>query len=123
MFIENFADFSDAIDKINTIVYDKMLKLMHKRNIYIIGCFESEDNKRVENKIIYYGFNPQMNILMLGGQFDKQDICLLPEMSGMDKTFQYNAGLMHYQDKLHPIIMPCGEIVSETVDEDEQSIF
>jgi len=123
VFIENFADFSDAIDKINTIVYDKMLKLMHKRNIYIVGCFEPEDNKRVENKIIYYGFNSQMNILMLGGQFDKQDICLLPEKMGMDKTFQYNAGLMHYQDKLYPIIMPCGEIAVETVDEDEQSIF
>ena len=60
---------------------------------------------------------------MLGGQFDKQNICDLPETSGLDNVLQYNLGLMSYKNSFHPILVPCGELILDETDEDDLSIF
>lgn len=123
LLIENFADFSMAIDSVNSIIYDRILQVAQRRNIYVVGCFEPDDDKRTNNKLLYSGFNQEKNVLLLGGQFDKQHLCVLPKTEGLDKILQFNMGLLCYQDRFHPIIMPCGELPQEEVDEDEQSIF
>ncbi len=121
--IENMAEFCKFTDNVSSIIFDKCFSLAQSCNIYIVAGFEPDDNKAVENRLLYYGFNPNGNILLFGGQFNKQDICVLPETAGLDKLLQYNVGIMNYRNRFHPILMPCGEIVAAETDEDEQSIF
>ncbi len=123
LLIENFADFSMAINSVNSIIYDRIFQVAQRRNIYVVSCFEPDDNKRTNNKLLYSGFNQEKNVLLLGGQFDKQQFCVLPKTEGLDKILQFNVGLLCYQDRFHPIIMPCGELPQEEIDKDEQSIF
>ena len=70
-------------------------------------------------------FNPQKHILLMGGQYDKQN--LVPKLPDeMRKKIQpepfYNKGLMVYNGNGYPIQMPCGDLrVKE--DPDFESIF
>ena len=121
--VESFADFCVSVDSISALVFDKCFSVAQRRNVYVIGCFEPEDYKRITSRSLYYGFNPEANIMLFGGQFEKQDICILPDAGNIKKVLPYNTGLMNYQGFFHPILMPCGELHSEEVDEDEQSIF
>lgn len=123
LLVECFADFCVSVDSISALVFDKCFCVAQRRNIYVIGCFEPEDHKRITSRSLYYGFNPEANIILFGGQFEKQDICILPDVGNLKKVLPFNSGLMNYQGLFYPILMPCGELHSEEVDEDEQSIF
>lgn len=124
IFIENYADFCNNVDAISSMVFDKIFSIAHKRNAYIVAFFEPDDSKSISNNLLYSSFNPEEMILLFGGQFDKQVICDLPiDISQASKTLQFNLGLMKYQNSYYPLLMPCGEVVSEIIDEDEQSIF
>lgn len=123
LLIENMADFCESMDTMSSLVFDKCFSVAQLRNIYVIACFEPDDYKRITSRLVYYSFNLDSNVMMFGGQFDKQDICTLPDVPDMGKMLQYNMCLMNYQSELHPLIMPCGELLSIEVDEDEQSIF
>lgn len=123
LIVENFADFCGSVDPISAMVYDKAFSLAQRRNIYVIGCFEPNDYERVESRMLYYGFNPEAHILMLGGNFDKQKICAFSKTEGLNKILPYNSGLMSYHNGFYPILMPCGELSFDEEDEDEQSIF
>ena len=123
LLIESYADFCAAVDKISALIIRECFRMAQRKNIYVICCFEPEDNQNIENRALYYGFNQEGNAILFGGQFDKQDVCLLPEIAGLNNSLPYNAGIMSYQSKLHPIIMPCGEMNVEEIDEDDQSVF
>jgi len=123
LFIENFADFCKSADNISALIFDKCFSIAQQCNIYVIGCFEPEDHNLITSRSLYYGFNPEAITLLLGGQFDKQDICVLPTTDGLDKVLQYNIGLMSYRNQFYPISIPCGELLIDEVDEDDQSIF
>lgn len=122
LIFESFADFCRAVDNISALIFSKSLTLTQKRNIYAVACFEEDDDKLLENRLLYDGFNPDRNILLLGGKFDKQTLCTLSDMDG-GKTLPYNVGIMHYRYQYHPILMPCGELINIDRDEDEESIF
>lgn len=123
LLIEDYADFCAAVDFVSTLIFDKCLSKAGMYNIYAVAGFAPGNAPFDKNRALYYGFNPDGNILLLGGRFDQQDICTLPEARGLEKALPYNVGLMYYQSKFHPILVPCGEIIAEEVDEDEQSIF
>ena len=61
---------------------------------------------------------------LLGGRLDRQDLVALPRgMQEPGKLLPYNRCVMQYQEALHPLLMPCGEIESIEPDEDTVSIF
>lgn len=123
LLFESFAEFCSAISSTSTLIYSQSFMFTQKRNIYVVACFEPEDYHKVKNRMVYDGFNPDRNVLMLGGQFDKQELCVLSGTVGLNQLLPYHTGLMHYKHQFYPILMPCGEVVSEEADEDEQSIF
>lgn len=120
---ENFADFCGSLDLLSRLVFTKALSIAQKRNVYAVAFFEPNDNERIDSRTLYYGFNPKGNILMLGGQFDKQDICIIDELKTIHQPLVINEGFLIYDNRFCPIKMPCGEIVVEEIDEDEKSIF
>lgn len=122
LFFESFADFCASLDLFSSIVFDKIFSTAQSRNIYVVACFEPEDYKQITSSTVYFGFNSEGNILLFGGQFDKQKIYPL-ESTAASNMLQFNAGIMHYQGQLHPIIMPCGELPTDEKYEDEESIF
>lgn len=124
LFIESFYDFSSILDDISSLVFDKLFQTAQKRNIYILACFETEEKKEIKNKTLYYGFNPDELIMLFGGNFDKQSICQinLPNINNAG-TLQFNVALMQYKKDIYPMLMPCGEIKTEDINEDKESIF
>ena len=121
--VENFADLCNRVDGISALMLDKCFSMTHYCNIYVVAFFEPDDYKNIGQRTLYYGFNPDRNVLLLGGQFDRQDICEMPQQLVIAKKLQFNTGLMSYKDNYYPILMPCGEVQTETVDEDEKDIF
>ena len=101
-----------------------MFSLAQKRNIYVISFFEPTEDNDVSN-LLYTTFNPDENIIMLGGNFDKQNICDLSRLdqSQLSAELPYNLGIMKYKGNFHPLLVPCGEIRKIIVDEDDQDIF
>ena len=118
LLIESFSDFCVSIDSISTLIYNKLFGEMQQANIYAVGCFEPDDYQQVQSRLLYYGFNPEGNTILFGGQFDKQRICDLPEYAPL-----YRAKQPHYKNRFHVLMMPCGEVGISEIDEDEQSIF
>ena len=122
LIVESYADFCKSADSISTLIYDKCFQMAQHQNIYVIGCFEPDDYKKITNRSLYFGFNPEANILLLGGQFEKQEICVLPSTSSMNQKFKYNVGVMNYRKQFYPVLIPCKNIKTEEC-EDDQSIF
>ena len=122
LLFENFADFCCAIGDILSEIYEKSFIFTQKRNIYVVAAFEPEDYTRPERRSVYDNFNPDGNILLLGGQFDKQVLCTISNTDAKS-TLPYNTGIMYYRHQYYPILMPCGELTENDVDEDEESIF
>lgn len=125
LLIESYADFCEAVDSISAMLYDKCFSVAQRRNIYVIGGFEPDDYSHVESKMLYSSFNPDMNVVLLGGQFSKQRACALPDIATVtaDKLLPCNTGLICYQNRFHPLVIPRGELPAEEMDEDEKSIF
>jgi hypothetical protein len=122
--VESFADMCSVLDSISVLVLDKLFRDAQKRNIYVMGFFEPDDSKRANAKILYSGFNPDGNIMLFGGQFDKQILCDVQiEKNQAQPLLEYNLCLMKYKKKFHPLLMPCGEVASENIDSDAESIF
>ncbi len=103
-------------------IYKKSFIFTQKRNIYVVAAFEPEDYTRPKRRSVYDNFNPDGNILLLGGQFDKQALCTISNTDAKS-TLPYNTGIMYYRHQYYPILMPCGELTENDVDEDEESIF
>ena len=57
--------------------------------------------------------------------FDKQKICSDEALSqsAFSATLPYNLGIMKYKGGFYPLLMPCGEISSQSIDEDDKDIF
>ena len=91
-------------------------------NMYYTAFYAPGENSTEDTA---KAFNPQKHILLMGGQYDKQN--LVPKLPDeMRKKIQpepfYNKGLMVYNGNGYPIQMPCGDLrVKE--DPDFESIF
>ena len=74
--------------------------------------------------LLYSVLSAAGDALLLGGRLDRQDLVALPRgMQEPGKLLPYNRCVMQYQEALHPLLMPCGEIESIEPDEDTVSIF
>lgn len=123
LLIESFSEFCNVLDSISALIYGKCFELAQRSNIYVVACFEPDDFQNVKNKTLYSNFSYGANILLFGGQFDRQELCALSESASEKAMLPYNACLMNYQGRFYPLVMPCGELIKEEVDADEMSIF
>lgn len=124
LIVENFANFSQQLDTVSMLVYDKLFHAIDGLNIYIIGFFAPDDEEEIKSNYLYSGFCSDGAIMLFGGEFDKQSLIDLPaEVIQPGKKFPFNVCLMKYRDQYHVVLMPCGEIAKPDVDPDSQDIF
>lgn len=123
IFFENFSKFCSYMDTTSESILIKLFGLTKRLNIYLVGMFEPEDIPKQSGKGLYSCFNPERNILLLGGQFHKQNLLDLPKDLTTEKQIPFNKGLMYYRSGIYPFLMPCGEIEEEVVNRDLGNIF
>lgn len=121
--LESYSDFCVATDFLSRMVFAEFFALAEKCNIYFICCFEPDDCMDLKSNPLLIGFNEDGPCLLFGGQYSRQVICHVPESVDGDAELPYNLGLMRYHGDLHPLIMPCGKVEEEHVDEDDKNIF
>lgn len=123
LFLESAADFCQAADTISRLVFDKVIRGASVRSVYIMACYEPREQP-VQGNLLYSVLSAAGDALLLGGRLDRQDLVALPRgMQEPGKLLPYNRCVMQYQEALHPLLMPCGEIESIEPDEDTVSIF
>lgn len=100
-----------------------MIRGASVRSVYIMACYEPREQP-VQGNLLYSVLSAAGDALLLGGRLDRQDLVALPRgMQEPGKLLPYNRCVMQYQEALHPLLMPCGEIESIEPDEDTVSIF
>ncbi len=120
--IESVADLCAAMNVFSMMGMRDLLLKAAQRNVYIIGCFDPGIPKEVSQNTIFSTF-AQNEIILFGGNLDKQSLYVVPQMLGTVKQLPYNVALMQYRGKSHSLLMPCGEVNNEAVDEELMDIF
>ena len=121
--LESLADLASGLASDTDMFLSKMLASSWKMGIYSVSMFEPDDYKNVQGGMLYRCFNPDGNILMLGGRYDRQQICDIPAEEMTQKELPFNTGFMQYRTRRHPVLIPCGEIKGVDEDPDMASIF
>lgn len=78
IFIENLADIASNIDMMTEMLLDGLLKSIWQYNIRAIAFFEPKDETRCTDSVLYSGYPLSGDVLLFGGRFDKQSMCVLP---------------------------------------------
>ena len=99
-----------------------LLQKAPQRNVYIMGCFDPGIPEEISSNTIFSTF-AQQDIILFGGNLDKQNLYVVPQMLESVKQLPYNVALMQYRGKSHSLLMPCGEVKNESLPEDLQDIF
>lgn len=121
---ESFADFCKAADLMAVNFYSKFFAAARGLNIYFIGIFEPDDCLEIENNTLFKSFVVAGSGLLLGGQYNRQKICMLNDVDkSSNDMIQFNKGDMYYRFELHPILIPCGAVERIDADEDDKNIF
>ena len=125
LLIESYSDFCSGVSAIGGLIYDKLFTIAQRRNIYVIAVFGQSEEFPAEKLLLLSKFNTDNPFLLLGGNFDKQKICSDEALSqsAFSATLPYNLGIMKYKGGFYPLLMPCGEISSQSIDEDDKDIF
>lgn len=124
LFIEDFDAFCQAADLAATMVFRQIFQIAAHCHVYTIACFHPKKDLSAPEHSMYASLDPNQPILLFGGQFHQQTLCSLSEDDHPAvKVDAFNHGLMRYRQNYHPIQMPCGELPTETIDEDDVSIF
>lgn len=121
---ESFAEICEMIDESSESVFCEIFKLSRQYNTFIFGCFYPGEGAKLIGSKLYEGFNQDKMTMLFGGQLDKQTLAVLPREYASNGTVEsYNKCIMKYRDDFYPILMPCGEVYVEKIDEDDLSIF
>lgn len=120
---ESLADFCLANDSVGVMVYNQLFQIAKKRNFYFIGIINPDDNETLAENSLFRRFNPDDNIIMFGGQTNKQTLFTLPAEVSSKEIRPFNECMMIYQNGYYPLLMPCGEIEKEQPDDDDENIF
>ena len=121
IFFEDFREFLEGLDLSHKVIFNSIVRGSDHLNVYYVGCFyPTEDD---ESDSVMTGIKSDCPTLLFGGRLDRQDICELPETLISSDMTEYNVCLMQYHYGFHTVIMPCGEIATEEIDEDELDIF
>ena len=91
----------------------------------MIAFFGPSEEVNPEKRLLLSRFNENDHFIMLGGNFDKQTICTseVLNQSSLSAQLPYNLGVMRYKGGFYPLLVPCGEMTSQSIDEDDCDIF
>lgn len=120
---ESFADFCGQVDFLSRMVFGELFSAAARNNLYFVCCFEPDDCTELESNPLILGFNTDGPIMLFGGKYNHQTICSVPDSVDGEAELPFNLCLMRYQGELRPVLMPCGKIEEETIDEDDKNIF
>ena len=153
--IESFAELQVCLDAETCGILKTYLELGIGYNIYYCAFYYSSDADTIERakaQIDYTctdseeadarkrelrqvsdtlsdSFNKDRFVLLFGGQFDKQKIIRLPfKYSGMTSTFDqndYDKFVLHYNERLVEMRMPCGDLssIDEKLDNEDERLI
>lgn len=122
LLIENGEDFSSELNPVSYLSFRRLFENAHKYGIYVLCCFQPQNLMNISKRSLQSIFMSG-DVLLFGGQYDKQKLYNFGSVAGIDAELRYNLGFMVYREQIHPIIMPCGTIVEDKADADLESIF
>ena len=122
--IESVKDLcSVANDEVEAVINGLCIS-MPLYNTYVISCYEPGDATGNNEHSIYRILNSDEIALLFGGRYDRQRIVELDrKLSNIRQITDYNLGIMKYRGNIYSLLMPCGELITENMDEDDASIF
>ena len=98
--------------------------LAGRYQIYLIACTYPEDDKKLSGCELISYFNKEKMSMLFGGRLDKQTLAALPAAyAKKTEKGPYNRCLMYYRKDFYTLLMPCGELKADRVDEEQLSIF
>jgi hypothetical protein len=122
--IENFAEFVQNAHEGFSKIWKVMMQVSKYYKICFLGCYEPDDTQKLFSNSIQSAFNPDGNVILFGGQMDKQNLVSVDFKSQIKTVLpKIGRGLMSYRGQNYPIAMPCGEEQQEAVSEEDASIF
>ena len=122
---ESFADLIHSeISKDLREEFAGLFSLIKGYNIYFIGCFYPDDDS-APNDLMFRSLLKDDFALLFGGCFNKQWITSIPsDYKKMERVNpNYNRFLLKYHTVCYKMVMPCGELISDTGDPDENELF
>lgn len=122
IFIEDLAAFCSNLDMALAAGFQQQFKSACRWNLYVVACLTPDAPQSLKNHLLF-SFFAKNELLMLGGQVDKQFLRAFPNQSNSSKLLPYHTGFMQYRQKTYPILIPCGEVQVTAADEDMESIF
>ncbi len=124
-----FESFSEAclmMDDASAKVFSGLLQENDRFNLYLAGCFYPRETGAFTVSSLYTGFHPGEFAMLFGGRLSEQTLCTMP-VSRNEKAYSemqpYNQCIVRYQEQYYPLVMPCGELMTEEWDEDDMPIF
>ena len=122
LFIDSISEFCENTSDFLLMGFSNLFSKAKFRNVYIIGCMEPNDDENNLNNELVSVF-AKGESLLFGGNFDKQKVYSLPEGVRYMKQIPYNTAVFQYRKKWFDLLMPCGNIEEEFVDEDIMDII
>ncbi|MGN1165618.1 MAG: type VII secretion protein EssC [Lachnospiraceae bacterium] len=146
---ESFEEFCMNVNGELSGMFSTYFELCRGYNIYFLSCFypnddihlsdlayknydeanNNEEEKKRSNYIfkLLESYNSERFGMLFGGQFSSQRIFPLPvewrEITNSCGKENYNKALLSYNSKIYSLLMPCGELEREKIDEDEMLII
>jgi len=124
-----FESFSEAclmMDDASAKVFSGLLQENDRFNLYFAGCFYPRETGAFTASSLYTGFHPGEFAMLFGGRLSEQTLCTMP-VSRNEKAYSemqpYNQCIVRYQEQYYPLVMPCGELMTEEWNEDDMPIF
>lgn len=123
---ESFSEACLVMDDASAKVFSGFLQENDRFNIYFAGCFYPKETGTFTASSLYTGFHPGELVMLFGGRLSEQTLCTMP-VSRNEKAYSeilpYNQCIVRYQEQYYPLVMPCGELLTEERDEDDMPIF
>ena len=125
--LEGYADLCRLAEDGDEKLLNKFaayFTLASRYQIYMIACAYPGDDKKLSGCELIGYFNTEKMAMLFGGRLDKQPLVPLPAEYGKSSgKGPYNRCLMYYRKDCYALLMPCGELKAEKIDEEQLSIF
>ncbi len=121
---ESLPDFVQLeMTKEQVAEYTALFEQIKGYNVYFFGCFYPEDESMTSRPLIR-SFMKEDFAMLFGGRFNSAWCTpITNEYRRMEKVNpRYDRFIMKYHNECHPMIMPCGELITSTGDPDESDI-
>lgn len=122
--LESFVDFCKTVDGAGLQLFPALFTGGRGYHYYFMAGFYPGDGAALNSEMLFQRYNPDQLCLLMGGQFDQQPLVRLQkEYASIWNCSAYNKCLLQYQGKIHPMVMPCGEVEEMHVDPDDLPLF